>query len=155
MKIRLAAIFAVAIVVAPAAFAQGGKNAPAAPIPYHSFVGGDSLNLSVGANADVPVPAGKRLIVEYVSLFLDTPTATVQSYMNCQIRGLGPNATERAHYIPVQDRSNGINSTRYTGAGPVKMYLEAGDVDMYCDSGTNGFSLSLRGWISGQLVDAQ
>ena len=50
-----------------------------APLPYHTILTGNSLNLDV--TALVPpanqVPAGTRLIIEYVSLKLDIGSGTV------------------------------------------------------------------------------
>ena len=130
-----------------------------APLPYHTILTGNSLNLDV--TALVPpanqVPAGKRLIIEYVSLKLDIGSGTVPFQTFCEVfaSGPAPNSQVRSHYLTLNQRSNGFSASVVTASEPVKSYLvEASPPGIFCYVGDTGIAMQLIGWISGQLVDA-
>lgn len=154
IKLYSAIVLLLTVTVFPAlSFAQGGPKAE--PIPYHSSANGNSSNLNVFASASVAVPAGKRLIVEYVSLTLVLSSGNAPYTTTCQIRGVGaaPDYAVRAHYLNLHERSNGTNGVVFTASDPVKMYLEDGSTpEIICEIGITGISLQLNGWISGQFA---
>ena len=129
-----------------------------APLPYHTILTGNSLNLDV--TALVPpanqVPAGKRLIIEYVSLKLDIGSGTVPFQTFCEVfaSGPAPSFQVRSHYLTLNQRSNGFSASVVTASEPVKSYLvEASTPRIFCSVGDTGIAMQLIGWISGQLVD--
>ena len=130
-----------------------------APTPYHTILSGTSENLDVialvpPANA---VPAGKRLIIEYVSLKLDLSSGTVPFQTFCEVFGPGPapSFAPRSHYLTLNERSNGFSASTVTASEPVKSYLtEASTPRISCSIGVTGIPMQLIGWITGQLVDA-
>ena len=158
--LRAAAVvgtFLVLAVIVPTgeALAQQMK----APIPYHTILTGNSPNLDITAlvPAANQIPAGKRLIIEYVSLRLAINSGPVPFQTYCEVFASGPAPAfqVRSHYLTLRERSNGSTSSFVTASEPVKSYLvEASTPRIYCSIGVTGIEMQLIGWISGQLVDA-
>jgi len=149
--------FGVLAVIVPTgeALAQQMK----APTPYHTILIGTSPNLDVTASVPAAnqIPAGKRLIIEYVSLKLDLNSGAVPFQTYCQVSATGPAPAfqARAHYLTLNERSNGFAASVVTASEPVKLYLvEASTPRIFCDLHTTGIEMQLIGWISGTLVDA-
>ena len=154
-RIRIALMFAAAVVAAPEVQAQSK-----APIPFHaSAAGGATLDETQTGVFSEEVPVGKRLVVQHVSLNVLGLDITEELVLaNCLITGRGldsnGNAQAVSHFIPLASRLNlAAKRESLTGGGQLTMHLEAGPISVTCSSGVGGQNVAaLQAHLSGELV---
>ena len=131
-----------------------------ASIPFHvSAVGDTTLDETLTGVFSEEVPAGKRLVVQHVSLNVFGLDITEELVLaNCMITGRGldskGNAQDVQHFIPLTSRANlAARRESLTAGGPLTMRLEPGPISVTCSSGTDGQNLTvLQAHLSGELV---
>lgn len=134
-------------------------HAQRASIPFHvSAIGGATVE-TLTAIFSEEVPAGKRLVVQHVSLNVFGLDITEELVLaNCMITGKGldskGNTQDVQHFIPLTSRANlAARRESLTGGGPLTMRLEPGPISVTCSSGTDGQKLTLlQAHLSGELV---
>ena len=140
--------------------APQGRAHNKAPVPFHASAAGDAtVDEAVIGVFSQEVPAGRRLVVQHLSLNafgLDITEELVLA--SCLISGSGldanGNAQDVSHFIPLTSSANLLTRrASVTGGGPLTMHLEAGPIRVTCDSGADGQNLvSLQAHLSGELV---
>ena len=154
-KVQMALSFVAVMLAAPPAEAQRK-----AAIPFHvSAISNTGPTETLSGVFSEEVPAGKRLLVEHLSLMVFGLDITEELVLaNCQItaRGLDSkgNLQDVQHFIPLVSRVNlAARRESLTGGGPLTMRLEAGPISVSCSSGSDGQNLTLlQAHLSGELV---
>jgi hypothetical protein len=154
-NVQIASVFAALLVAAPSVHPQRRAS-----IPFQvSAVGDTTLNETLTGIFSEEVPAGKRLVVEHVSLNVFGLDITEELVLaNCVITGRGldskGNPQDVQHFIPLTSRANlAARRESLTGGGPLTMRLEPGPISVTCSSGTDGQNLAvLQSHLSGELV---
>jgi hypothetical protein len=154
-KVQSALMFAAMLVAAPQVEAQRRVA-----VPFHVSAAGDGpVNETLTGVFSEEVPAGKRLLVQHVSVNIFGLDVTQELVLaNCVItgRGLDSNGNPQGvqHFIPLTSRANlAARRESLTGGGPLTMRLEPGPINVTCSSGTDGQNLdSLQAHLSGELV---
>ena len=131
-----------------------------ASIPFHvSAIGDSTLDETLTGIFSEEVPAGKRLVVQHVSLIVFGVDITEELVLaNCMITGRGldskGDSQDVQHFIPLTSRANlAARRESLTGGGPLTMRLEPGPISVTCSSGTDGQNLTvLQAHLSGELV---
>jgi len=123
-----------------------------APQPY--FGTGDSGDQTLDALAQMnsPVPSGKWLIVEHVSLHVTQPISAPG--VRCRIFGNGTNGSLIFHDLVPEVVWTSATFERRSASTPLKMYIAPGRVDLQCETLITGFTLRVEGSVSGQLIPA-
>jgi hypothetical protein len=160
-RIRIAVMLTAFLAAAPHVHAQAKPISTAGPVPFHTGV---EVTRDVSANQPFSfldatlrdaVPVGKRLVVEYVSVRVESVTAFLTPALTtCQLRG-NLNGVGVEQLIPVVIGENPIDRTvtHFTGGQQLTMYLDAGPIIMSCsaDDGNNKL-FHLVANVTGQLI---
>ncbi|MFB3920782.1 MAG: hypothetical protein ACE145_03625 [Terriglobia bacterium] len=158
MRKLFAVAFAITVLAVPAVFAQGGGKTTG-PVPYQSQKTSGVFTTS-NKQLALPdeVPAGKRLIVEHVSVVFQVSSSTTDAQSYCYILGNTPGSVASptgSQFIPLQSRVDATKTIFFAGS-PLKIYFDAGQVKVDCvvtDDATNEKNYVVN--VSGQLVSAQ
>ena len=153
--VPIALMVTAVLVAAPSVHAQRR-----AAFPFHvSALGDATLDETLTGIFSEEVPAGKRLVVQHVSLNVLGLDITEELVLaNCVITGRGldskGNSQDVQHFIPLTSRANlAARRESLTGGGPLTMRLEPGPISMTCSSGTDGQNLALlQAHLSGELI---
>ena len=139
------------------------QNKPSvAPVPYHSAaqVSADPEG-SHAIGLFTEVPAGKRLVVQYLSLFVRVSNAPTElTQMTCLISGRGIGRDEignpviTSHFVQLESWLDTIlHSAAYTAGGPMTMYLEPGPIEVDCSAGVRNHPVQeLQANLTGELI---
>ena len=106
-KVQIASVFTAVLVAAPSLYAQRKAS-----IPFHvSALGDTTLDETLTGVFSEEVPAGKRLVVQHVSLNVFGLDITEELVLaNCMITGRGldskGNSQDVQHFIPLTSRAN-------------------------------------------------
>ena len=154
-KVEIASMFTAVLFAAPSVHSQHRAS-----IPFHvSAIGDTTLNETLTGIFSEEVPAGKRLVVQHLSLNVFGLDITEELVLaNCVITGRGldskGNSQDVQHFIPLTSRANlAARRESLTGGGPLTMRLEPGPISVTCSSGTDGQNLTvLQAHLSGELV---
>jgi hypothetical protein len=161
-KVWIAVISAGLLTTAHEAQAQNNKPVSSAPVPVQitlpitAFTQTGETVSSVFAQ---DVPAGKRLIVQHLSVSFVIQNVTEElAFASCEITGtsLDVNGTEQGakHIIPLTSRLDAAGGVEGFSAGQeMTWYVEPGPIRLICRAGFQGLvSSGLQGNISGTLI---
>jgi hypothetical protein len=170
MKLTAAfAVLAAFVGAAPPLHAQS-KPSSSARIPFFSDAVGEPLNEREDTQIAVfkdEVPAGKRLVVQFVSVsgrgsvtLTDNDPPEELIFAKCHItgRGIGVDSSGNPrlvrHLLPLVSRRIPSQGTEtFTAAAEVTIYLEPGPHGVLCSSGSSGSRFGgLEAFVTGELV---
>ena len=159
MKSPMQIAMILSMAMAATAGAQSSKTTPPPPppdtIPFHTR----AVNLEGNGRPDIAanfvdsIPAGKRLVVQYVSLKFDGSTSlSPVSGAVCEIDGsgfgLGANGFFR-HFIPLNVQQS--TAASFTAGQALTLNLNSGAITISC-SGGNSVASQLFAELTGLLI---
>ena len=120
--------------------------------PFHMNVSIEMPQDTAGENALLPVPSGKRLVIEFATARGSAPAGQVLAFSIRSIVG----GTSARHHLAVAQQSFGIGSSQFVASQTTRIYTDPGvDVFLRVDRsfGATGLSRSEIS-VSGYLEDA-
>lgn len=133
LKNRFTALTVIVLILSASAMAQYSSPVRDVENPGHSpFWAVGSVNLTAGGfsgsfgTSIATVPAGKRVVLEYVGVSCETAPGDSITEVRLQIpRNLGGGASQLIGFpLSVSRQGNATFVQKWVGAGPVKLYAE-------------------------------